>query len=248
MSTTVSSNQNTIPNNTSTTDASNASNTNSSVSFEDIKKILTNPTDLDTPIDLYQYDTTPQIVNIATGENETPYEQTDSDLVVPETETILEEKETEIDTEQDRKDITIYDSPPNDNDNVNQLPNELPTEQDTVDVPEKPDNSYMETKNQLYKRNPYSSTFVFFIPASFMILIVMGFRGMISFPTMLTCMAGGAAGWFVISYIINLSNKNTDGHFNEDGSINQGASSAPFFNIVSKVLGAISDDGGLING
>jgi hypothetical protein len=242
--------------NASSNTSSNAknSNKNSSVTFKDIQKILTKKTDLDSPIDYYQYDLNPKIVNIATGENESDYEQKDSNIEIPETQTGSEIDETATGTGsqiyETQTDISIYDNEPTDIDsNVenNNNNNNLPTEDDTVDD-QPPDDSYVETPKQLYTRNPYTSTFVFLIPGLLVVLLILGLRGILSFSTMLNCLCGAALIWFVISLIINYSNKNApNGHFNEDGSINQSASTASFFNIIDKVLGAISNDGGLIN-
>jgi hypothetical protein len=226
-----------------------------SITFSDITKMLVEPRDIEVPVDVYQYDLEPQIVSIATGENEKEYEPRYHERAqsVQNSETknedisVAESKPEKEAEEKDATDISNYDNeigyiePPKDI--------EYPTEKDTVDEPEKKDDTKLESDEQLYKRNPYVSTLVFFIPAFFMVLIVLGLRGVLTFPVLINCIGGGSIVWFILAMIINYSNTNgpTQGLFTPDGSVNGGASNASFFKTIDKVLKMFSDEGGLIN-
>jgi hypothetical protein len=226
-----------------------------SITFKDITKMLVEPRDIEVPVDVYQYDLEPKIVSIDTGENEKEYEpkhnERDKNVVNSETKNEeISEAETTPEKETDEKDATDIIQYDTDLDHVEPPPDvEYPTENDEVDAPEKKDDTYTETEAQLYQRNPYTSTFVFFIPAFFMFLIVLGLRGILTFQVLLTSVAGGSVVWFILALIINYSNTNApkQGLFNPDGSVNGGASNASFFNIMDKVLSMFSKDGGLLN-
>jgi hypothetical protein len=88
------------------------------------------------------------------------------------------------------------------------------------------------------------------MPSLFMLLIILGMRGMLSFSTLVIILISFGFVWYIISLIVNYSNTNapTQTLFNPDGSINQGASNASFFNATDTVLKAFDKEGGIING
>jgi hypothetical protein len=126
--------------------------------------------------------------------------------------------------EYEQQDISNYDNNFKDIAPLDYIP---PAEENEIDVIP-PDTSYYEPAMYAHKRNPYISTLVFFIPAFFMMLMVMGMRGLLSFTMVLTCVIGFSIVWFFTAAGINLLNNKapTEGLFNLDGSIN--------FNIPSK--------------
>jgi len=228
-----------------------------SLTLKDIQNILFKKTDLEKPIDYYKYDINPSIVHIYTGDEDSEFEQTDdtNTLDIKFTDTSkktndsnnLNDKEP---IESEKEDISNYDT---EKDDIDSLLNYLPTEEDTIDDDTNvviPDDSKYDTNVQAYTRNPYISTLIFMMPSLFMLLIILGMRGMLSFSTLVTILISFGILWYIISLIVNYSNTNapTQTLFSLDGSINQGASNASFFNAMDTVLKAFDKEGGIING
>jgi hypothetical protein len=125
-----------------------------SYTFADALKTLIKPTDLDKPIDYYQYDTNPNIINIITGEDD--IEKTDDTDEIKETEDVKTTEFIQPEEKDYNNDINQYD---NEKKEIpeNLLPINFPTmatSDDERDIPEK-DDSKVETNRQIYTRNPY---------------------------------------------------------------------------------------------
>jgi len=224
------------------TDSKGSEDSIPSFTFADAIKTLIKPTDLDKPINYYQYDTNPNIVNIITGEDDV--EKTDDTNEIKETEDV-ETTEFIQPVEKDyNNDIYQYDNEVREIPE-NLLPRNFPTmatSDDEIDIPEK-DDSKEETNRQIYTRNPYISTLVFFIPAVSFVMIIMGFRGMLTFDKFVYALGGASLIWFILSWVISSSNLNapTQGLFTSGGDVNKGSDSFGLLTISDTVLKMIDE-------
>jgi hypothetical protein len=258
----------TVPTNTTNSTNKNTSSSQTdnddsvpSYTFADALKTLVKPTDLDKPIDYYQYDTNPNIVNIITGEGD--IEKTDDNYEMKEIEDVQQrefKEPVEIDYNNDinKYDIQRGEIP------EKLLPINYPdmhTSQDEKDIPEddttksfytrnpflsmyvfEPDDIRYDTFKKIYTRNPYLSTFVFFIPAVSFIMIILGFRGILTFNTFIYALAGSSVIWFFISWVISSTNKaaSNQGLFNS-GEVNKAADTLGLLTIADNVLKMIDE-------
>ena len=141
--------------------------------------------------------------------------------------------------EEEQQDISKYDADFKDITSLDYIP---PAEKDEIDVIP-PDDSYYEPAMYAHKRNPYISTLVFFVPAFFIMLMVMGMRGLLSFTMVLTCVIGFSIVWFFMAAGINLLNNKapTEGLFNLDGSINSGIPSKDPLKVANFILDTLNE-------
>ena len=141
--------------------------------------------------------------------------------------------------ENEQQDVSKYDSNFKDVSPLDYIP---PAEKDEKDEVI-PDDSYYEPAMYAHKRNPYISTLVFFVPAFFIMLMVMGMRGLLTFTMVLTCVIGFSIVWFFMAAGINLLNNKapTEGLFNLDGSINSGIPSKDPLKVANFVLDLLNE-------
>jgi hypothetical protein len=212
-----------------------------SYTFADALKTIIKPTDLDKPIDYYQYDTNPKIVNIITGEDD--IEKTETTEEIQEIEDVKTPEFNQPDEKDYNNDINQYD---NEGGEIPEklLPINYPnmfTSDDERDIPEKDDTKY-ENPTQIYTKNPYISTLVFFIPAISVVLLIMGFNGVLTFDKFLYALGGSSLLWFIISWFISISNKNTpQGLFTSGGEVNTGSDTTTILSRINDALKLIDE-------